>query len=263
MSVLPRLEEGAADEFVARVRREAGGPFDTPLVGYAVACVVCAGPTQDGFASCFRCGQDRASFGTRLADLVVPLTYAVAGRTSGRLMRLYKSSSATPRSRVLLGRLLRTALGLHGSCLEAALGDEIDAWVSVPSTRIEAPQPHPLRHVARTGGLERPSATLKVRDFVGDARDTSENRFEVQGDVAGRTVLVLDDTWVTGGRAQSAAVALRDAGAARAAVVVVSRWLSLDRADTAEFVRRHVRGDYDPTVCPVGMCVPHEHPIRG
>ena len=36
-------------------------------------------------------------------------------------------------------------------------------------------------------------------------------------------VLLIDDTWTTGGRAQSAAIALHDAGAAKVAVVVLGR----------------------------------------
>jgi adenine/guanine phosphoribosyltransferase-like PRPP-binding protein len=36
-------------------------------------------------------------------------------------------------------------------------------------------------------------------------------------------VLLIDDTWTTGGRAQSAAIALHDAGAAKVAAVVLGR----------------------------------------
>ena len=36
-------------------------------------------------------------------------------------------------------------------------------------------------------------------------------------------VLLIDDTWTTGGNAQSAALALRSAGAAKVAIVVVGR----------------------------------------
>jgi adenine/guanine phosphoribosyltransferase-like PRPP-binding protein len=41
-------------------------------------------------------------------------------------------------------------------------------------------------------------------------------------------VLLVDDTWTTGGRAQSAAIALHDAGAARVAVVVLGRHFDRD-----------------------------------
>jgi adenine/guanine phosphoribosyltransferase-like PRPP-binding protein len=44
--------------------------------------------------------------------------------------------------------------------------------------------------------------------------------------VAGESVLVVDDTWVSGGSAQSVAVALKRAGAIRVAVVVLGRHVS-------------------------------------
>jgi hypothetical protein len=51
----------------------------------------------------------------------------------------------------------------------------------------------------------------------------------VGGAVAGQGVLVIDDTWVSGGSAQSVAVALKLAGAARVAIVVLGR--HVDPAD--------------------------------
>jgi predicted phosphoribosyltransferase len=45
----------------------------------------------------------------------------------------------------------------------------------------------------------------------------------VASDVAGKAVLIVDDTWVSGGSAQSAAVAVKRAGATRAAIVVLGR----------------------------------------
>ena len=42
-------------------------------------------------------------------------------------------------------------------------------------------------------------------------------------DVAGRRLVVVDDTWVTGARARSAATALARAGARVAGIVVVGR----------------------------------------
>jgi hypothetical protein len=49
------------------------------------------------------------------------------------------------------------------------------------------------------------------------------------GGVPGASVLVVDDTWVSGGTAQSVAVALKRAGAARVTIVVLGR--HLDPAD--------------------------------
>lgn len=55
------------------------------------------------------------------------------------------------------------------------------------------------------------------------------NRYRATQAMAGRpAVLLVDDTWTTGGRAQSAAIALHDAGAARVAVVVLGRHFDRD-----------------------------------
>jgi adenine/guanine phosphoribosyltransferase-like PRPP-binding protein len=55
------------------------------------------------------------------------------------------------------------------------------------------------------------------------------DRYQPTRTLAGHpSVLLVDDTWTTGGRAQSVAIALREAGAAQVAVVVIGR--HFDRA---------------------------------
>jgi orotate phosphoribosyltransferase len=54
--------------------------------------------------------------------------------------------------------------------------------------------------------------------------------------VAGRDVLVVDDTWVSGGSAQSAAAALKLAGARRVAVVVLGRHVNPADPASARFL---------------------------
>ena len=58
----------------------------------------------------------------------------------------------------------------------------------------------------------------------------------VDGPVAGADVLVVDDTWVSGGSAQSAAVALKLAGARRVAIVVIGRHVNPDDPRSARFL---------------------------
>jgi adenine/guanine phosphoribosyltransferase-like PRPP-binding protein len=54
--------------------------------------------------------------------------------------------------------------------------------------------------------------------------------------VAGADVLVVDDTWVSGGSAQSAAAALKLAGARHVAVVVLGRHVNPDDPRSAKFL---------------------------
>jgi hypothetical protein len=90
------------------------------------------------------------------------------------------------------------------------------------------------------------------------ARVVAADRFSLDPDVRldGRHVLILDDTWTTGSNAQSAALAVRRAGAAAVSVMVVGRWLSPGFGNTTAFIRTRLLTDYDPAICPVtgGEC---------
>jgi hypothetical protein len=72
-----------------------------------------------------------------------------------------------------------------------------------------------------------PPARLAVRTgHIARGRDLDESWLRVLSPVRGQDVLVLDDSWVSGGSAQSAAVALKRAGARRVAVIVLGRHLN-------------------------------------
>jgi len=68
--------------------------------------------------------------------------------------------------------------------------------------------------------------------------------------VRSRRLLVLDDTYVSGARAQSAAAALRLAGAASVQIVALGRVLRPDRVPAhAAFLRHHVATTMSDHVC--------------
>jgi adenine/guanine phosphoribosyltransferase-like PRPP-binding protein len=70
-------------------------------------------------------------------------------------------------------------------------------------------------------------------------------------DLTGQHILIVDDTWTSGSRAQSAALAVRRAGAHRVGVLVVGRWLDPDYAGTAPFLKALCSYDFDPRRGPV------------
>jgi len=92
----------------------------------------------------------------------------------------------------------------------------------VPSGRGRA-GPHPLRALAAPC-LALPWVSMRPRPG-GDpwARSLDAGRFRAGHEVAGAEVLLLDDTWASGSSAQSASVALKQAGARAVAVVVIGR----------------------------------------
>jgi len=211
-----------------RVRRSAAGcpPPGGPSAGPAGLCLVCAGPVRTGYLRCFQCDLHAQSAPGLLADVVAAAAYAVKGGPLARDLWLYKSGrkgSEPAAARVL--SLLLLCLHERGPALWRAAGmDQPSAVCVVPSGR-GRPGPHPLRALAAPY-LARPWLSLRPRPG-GDpwARSLDPTRFQATGLPPGATVLLLDDTWVSGASAQSAAVALKLAGAAAVAVVVVGRHL--------------------------------------
>jgi adenine/guanine phosphoribosyltransferase-like PRPP-binding protein len=67
----------------------------------------------------------------------------------------------------------------------------------------------------------------------------------------GSHVLIIDDTWTSGGHAQSLALTARAAGARTVTIVVIARWLDTDWPATAGYLEGHPRRDFNPRICPV------------
>jgi hypothetical protein len=109
----------------------------------------------------------------------------------------------------------------------------------VPSGR-GRPGGHPLREIVRSC-VDVPLAGLSVApDEAAHARGVDPRWLRVDGAVdgavAGADVLVVDDTWVSGGSAQSAAVALKLAGARRVAIIVIGRHVNPDDPRSAHLI---------------------------
>jgi hypothetical protein len=234
----------------------AGGYLRNVIREPKITCQVCAAPVG-GFDRCRRCEQARRSVG--VADVVVPLTYAIAGRPSGALVRDYKnhpvrgvreSHSAVIKELVWLG------ISRHERCIGCAVGLPVSCRLVIPSLT-SRPGQHPFLELART--LDSVSDAVALVPAPDASCDRAINdKFVVQpaNRLDGQHVLILDDVWTTGSNAQSAALALRRAGATAVSVMVVSRWLNPDRRDTAEFIATRLQRDYDPHICPVtgGEC---------
>jgi hypothetical protein len=192
-----------------------------------LACRTCRGPVRAGFARCYQCDLARREAGSLLADAVAPIGYAIkGGPLAGDLWR-YKSgrdgaAAASERLRDMLAAFLRD----HGRCVWRAAGmtGGPAAAAVVPSGQ-GRPGPHPLAGIVRSC-----VALPMVRLSAGPAgaargREVTIGWLRASGPVAGADVLLADDTWVSGGSAQSAAAALKLAGAARVAIVVLGRHL--------------------------------------
>jgi hypothetical protein len=190
-----------------------------------VFCRTCRGPVKAGYARCYQCGLALSQAGGLLADAVAPVGFAVRGGPLADDLRRYKSDyaagapEAAARLRELLARFLRD----EGGALwrKAGMRAGPAAVAVVPSGR-GRPGAHPLAGIVASC-LDLPVVTLSLVPEVIHIRGVDVDWLRVTGSVAGADVLVVDDTWVSGGSAQSAAAALKLAGARRVAIVVLGR----------------------------------------
>lgn len=199
-------------------------------------CATCFGPAGPGHRRCYQCEQHWTLAAGQLADVVVPIAYAVRGGPLAVDLWRYKNSgytaagAARDMARDRLRTMLLGFLRDHGGCVWRAAGMSHgpDLWAVVPTGRGRGSE-HPLTAIAAPH-LRPPRVAFAARSGQADrGRDLDPEWLGVRTPVRGRSVLLLEDTWVTGSSAQSAAVALKLAGAGRVAVVVLGR--HLDPAD--------------------------------
>lgn len=252
-----------AQALVTRLFAEVGAFFCNTRRGTPDVCPVCTGPSpaHSGAGLCAQCRGARETYGDGLADLVVPLAYAKAYmpsmHQSAHHVRAYKAVPPAPKCAQDLRLMTVAAIYLHGRCIAATTG-WWHAVTFVPSSARPGVE-HPAADLARAAHSVDPSAA-KVALGTGrgitepPARAPRQDRFSVPGRyrplVDGRHVLVVDDTWVSGDKAQSAALALKDAGAARVTVLCVTRWLRHDWPDHRRLIET-LDEPYDALRCPV------------
>jgi predicted amidophosphoribosyltransferase len=194
-------------------------------------CRVCWGFVDPDYGTCYRCGHQPDNL-----DVMVPITYSEHLGQIHLALRNYKDGGSGRIRRhdaVRLAAILWRFLEGHEECVAAAAGvSAFDLVTLVPSSKPDRDKSSAFARLA--GWIEPIKPRLqRVLEPTGEVegRDFASNRFKATADLAGRSVLLLDDTWATGGHAQSAAHALTVAGAETVALVVIGR---------------HVRPDYEP-----------------
>jgi len=213
-----------------------------PSIG-SVTCRTCRGPTPVGLARCYQCDLARRQAGALLADAVAPIGYAVRGGPLAVDLWRYKADHAgAAESAARLRGMLAGYLRDHGQSLWTAAGMASAPGVAavVPSGR-GRPGGHPLTGLVRSC-VDAPLVGLSLAPAgAAHRRGVDPGWLRVDGVVAGAVVagadvLVVDDTWVSGGSAQSAAVALKLAGARRVAIIVIGRHVNPDDPRSAGLV---------------------------
>jgi hypothetical protein len=221
-------------------------------------CLICCGPAGAS-AICFAC----RLVGRRLA---LPLTVVSPVRLCPLPSPLYTvlmgyKESPVPEARARFAPMVRDLFdaffAAHATCL--ARDAPVDLVQVVPSTA--RPSGAPLALVDGLGAVvqDRLRARLRVDllcrgpGWLGHMRPRRDGFVVPAGGrpgVRGRHVLVLDDTYVSGARAQSAAAALRLAGAASVQIVAAGRVLRPDRVPGhADFLRGQVGESTSEPAC--------------
>jgi predicted amidophosphoribosyltransferase len=181
-----------------------------------------------GYARCWACAHVHPTL-----DAVAPISYSVAREQLHHALASYKRLDGEPARRLtaILAAILWRFLSEHESCIArtAANTERFDLVTTVPSGDPARDERHPLRSIV--GELvgptrDRHQRLLRRTDTETEPRAFSTHKFEATADLNHESVLLIDDTWTTGASAQSAAAALKAAGADRVAAVVIGRHLN-------------------------------------
>lgn len=206
-------------------------------------CPICRGQRDDAEDLCESCARCECQLSS--VQSVVPMTlYAKPSAMRDRL-RFYKDSEdATERSQLgwEIAALAQRFFHEHGDYLAGRYG-KWDAVCIVPSTTRQPP--HPLQFaLARHAADVRAPLELLLQRGTGEIahRKANTRAFEPVTEVAGRSVLLLDDVFTTGARSQSAARALEVAGAKVPIIVVIARRINPGwRPEAAEWWVRQLK----------------------
>ena len=235
-------------------------PVPRPPGWPAPDCEVCRGPVRPGFVRCYQCDQHTLLAPALLADAVVPVSYAIKGTPFATALWRYKSepvpsapasgpAPAPASARASLLALMLAFLADHGPCVWRRAGMPPPGCLAVVPTGAGRPGPHPLLRLV-SPYLLLPVCPLALRPGR-QGRDLDVDRFQVLARPAGASVLLVDDTWVSGASAQSAAAALKLAGARHVAVVVLGRHVNPAEPASAPLLAGLAATRYDPSACAV------------
>lgn len=216
---------------MARTVDEVSAPYANFMVNPAPSgpgiCSVCWRFAKEPYTTCYECEWDVP----QVANVVVPITYSIEREQMHHSLRHYKDG-ATPKIRdrftfdlaAVLWRFLRE----HEGCVAALVGvTSFDRVTVVPSgTQASNEARGGLRRIV--GEIVRPTAErferlLEPTNSTVPKHQFNANRFAAQQRLDDEDVLLIDDTWTRGASVQSAALALKSAGARRVGVVVIGR----------------------------------------
>lgn len=192
----------------------------------------------DGYERCYACIQQPA-----VLDAIAPISYSVAHEQLHHALASYKRLTGTTARRlaIQLAAVLWRYLEAHESCVARAAGTS--GWplvATVPSGERGRDDRHPLRWIVAdlVGPTRARHDRLLARsELPVDHRRFAASKYGPLRRLDGEPVLLIDDTWTTGANAQSAAAALKAAGAGPVAAVVIGRHVNRHWHDNDRHLR--------------------------
>jgi predicted amidophosphoribosyltransferase len=185
-------------------------------------CVNCFNLTR-GFSKCFACaGLERH------LSAMVPISYSVGHEYLHHILADYKRARGAQAAAAVgqVDAILSLFLERHERCVAKASGvARFGLVTTVPSSDRQRDEDHPLRRIVAQAQPTRDRHERVLRRTSEPARPRRFNpqRYIASKRLDGENVLLIDDTWTTGANAESAAAALKAAGAATVAAVVIGR----------------------------------------
>jgi predicted amidophosphoribosyltransferase len=211
-------------------------------------CELCFNFTR-GYTRCYACSHIEQHL-----DAIAPISYSVAHEQLHHALRSYKRQhgDAARRLTVELAAVLWRHLDQHEPCVAAQAGtDGFTRVTTVPSGAGTRDARHPLQTIV--GELVKPTRDRYEPLLVRGEHDTTPRefdarKFEPTRPLNGEAVLLIDDTWTTGASANSAAAALKHAGASTVAVVVIGRHLNREWHENDRRIR-NIAHPFDWSTC--------------
>lgn len=207
---------------------ELSAPFANFMLGPRPGPDVCARcfDLTDGCGQCSACARN-----WRFLEAMVPISYSVSDGQLHHALASYKRLAGVSARQLTLGlaAVLWRHLACHERCLARAAGvDAFTLVTTVPSSSPDRDAAHRLRELA---GLVTPLRGRYERVLRRSAAPAASHQLCVDKyaplrDLTGHAVLLIDDTWTRGANAQSAAAALKAAGAETVAAVVIGRYVN-------------------------------------
>jgi hypothetical protein len=162
---------------------------------------------------------------------MVAISYSVGGEYLHHILADYKRAGG-PQAEAAAEQvetMLSLFLARHEQCVARAAGTAgFDLVTTVPSSDPQRDRRHPLRRIVSSiqETSDRHERLLARTSQPVVARRFSDHRYRTVRPLSGEHVLLIDDTWTTGASVQSAAAALKTAGAGTVSAVVIGRHLN-------------------------------------